>query len=786
LWPSGLAAIAVEGLSPIDQRQLPSTVEVADLCFYFGHGVTFERADATSIAQFKYSIAKKDDPYRASDAKETLAKFAEAFLDYRRNYGTGAVDKKLDFQLITNRPIYQPFVLALRGLASGTALSGEAARQAGQVRKATKLQGKPLAAFAGKLKLLGGTGSLPATKRELASQLVDWSATRDPIAAARLGQLKELVREKAGHKGSGQNLIHRTDILAALDISDPSELLPCPSAIADVGPVLEREQLQEAVDLVQSISAPLLVHAPGGIGKTVFLTSLASRLGHNHEVVFFDCFGGGSYRSPEDARHLPRKGLVHIANTLAFRGLCDPILPGSPDVDALLRTFRRRLLQTLETIGRGTPGRRLALFLDAIDNADFAARQSSEDCFPVKLLESLDAEPIPGLTLVVSCRSERKPSTHAKFHELELRPFSLSETTVFLFDRIHKLTRMEVNVAQARSRGNARVLAYLVLGGREMLHESEIQKHVVLDELLLRRITEAFDKATARGYRNAQVEAFLAGLAVLPPPVPVDEYASANGLERSAVLSFASDLFPLIECSNHGLMFKDEPTETLVQKKYGSSRIALKRLAKKLLERQTSSVYAARALPGLLHQIGDASGLFKLAFDDRIPTAVTSVVGKRNVRYARLKAATLNAAIRKDYNQLTQLLVELSSVAAVDLRGAKYILDNPDLVVAASDVDSKRRLFETRTGWPGTRHARLAIANALSGDGPKLAATQRPRTSGSVTIDEMRPRGNLRRAPRRKTLLRYRWYSFWRDARLRHHAISKLGSTGTHTKCPPD
>lgn len=32
---------------------------------------------------------------------------------------------------------------------------------------------------------------------------------------------------------------------------------------------------------------------------------------------------------PGDARHLPRKGLVHIVNELACRGLCDPLLPGT-------------------------------------------------------------------------------------------------------------------------------------------------------------------------------------------------------------------------------------------------------------------------------------------------------------------------------------------------------------------------------------------------------------------------------------------------------------------------
>ena len=138
------------------------------------------------------------------------------------------------------------------------------------------------------------------------------------------------------------------------------------------------------------------------------METLANKLANDHEVVFFDCFGGGAYRSPEDARHLPKKGLVHIANTLAFRGLCDPMLPDNPDLQALLRTFRRRLVQSLETLGRVAPGRNIALVIDAIDNAAIAAGPRNDDCFPVNLLESLQTEPIEDLKLILSCRPERR------------------------------------------------------------------------------------------------------------------------------------------------------------------------------------------------------------------------------------------------------------------------------------------------------------------------------------------------------------------------------------------
>lgn len=723
LWPdTDLNAIAVEGPSPADQAGASSaTIDIADLTFYHGGRPNFEDASQVTIAQLKYSIANQNKDFRAHHAKKTVTKFGETYCSFKRKYGVQAVEEKLDFQLITNQPISDSLLQAIEATATESSTKGDVKTQAEQFKTASGLTGKPLAAFARKIKIIGRSGSLPQTKDELASLLVDWSATSDPIAASRLGKLRDLVRDKAGYAGTNRNLIMRTDVLAALLIGDPKDLLPCEAALVDVGKVLKRTQLGEAISRIGSMSTPLLIHATGGVGKTVFMDSLASKITTDHEVVFFDCFGGGAYRSPEDARHLPKKGLIHIANTLAFRGLCDPMLPDSPDIYTLLSTFRRRLTQCLNTISRMTPGRKLAILIDAIDNAAFAAGQSSEDSFPIKLLESLDTEPIDGLKLIMSCRTERKPKTYAKLDEFELVPFTKEETNAFLRARLKSVTAIEVKVAQARSGGNPRVLDYLVKAGRGLLDPSEINKAIELDDLIQQRITDALSLATKQGYEEKDLSAFLAGLAVLPPPVPVDEYAAAHGMELAAIESFASDLSPLLERTNHGLMFRDEPTETLIHKRYATSLDALERVASNLLARQDASVYAARALPRLLHQLDAGERLFALAFDDRIPASITSTVGKRNIQYARLKAATLHAALKVDYNSLVRLLVELSTIAEVDQRGADYLLNHPDLVVAAEDDDARRRLFEIRTAWPGTRHARLAIVNVLSGDSTEAA-----------------------------------------------------------------
>jgi len=715
---SELCGIAVEGLSPRDQKTASKeAAEIADLTLYYGNATEFAYAARTTVAQFKYSNADRDTDFRASHAKTTVEKFAKTYSELREQHGAAAVSDKLRFELVTNRPIYGPLLDALRALSEVRASSEEAKSQAKQFTEASGLSGQQLAEFAGKFTLFGRSPDLPTVKGDLSRLLIDWSGTSgDSLAAGRLGELKQMVRDKAGHAGTDKNLILRTDILSALQVSDPEDLLPCKPAIADVGPVLEREQLSDAVQQVRNLTRPLLIHASGGVGKTVFMTSLAKSLSNECEVVFFDCFGGGAYRSPSDARHLPKRGLVHIANTLAFRGLCDPILPNITDVEALLATFRRRLAQALGAIQKIIPGRSLVLFLDAIDNAQLVADERGEKSFPKLLAESLFDEPFPGVELIVSCRPERKPQTYVQFQEFGLLPFTTSETTTYLRTRLKGLSAQEINVAQARSGGNARVLDYLIRADRGLLGPSEIDKKIELDDLIQKRITDALSSAIERGYEQKDIDVFLAGLAVLPPPVPLHEYAGANGMQLTEIESFASDLRQLLERTNQGIMFRDEPTETLVHQRYASSKDALERLSKNLLARQDSSVYAARALPYLLQKLDDTQRLFELAFDERVPASITSAVGKRNVRYARIKAAVLHAASKDNKNLLVQLLVELSTVAAVDQRGAAYILDHPDLAVATSDSDSMRRLYETRTSWPGARHARLAIANTLSNE----------------------------------------------------------------------
>lgn len=714
--------IAVEGFAHEDQGNVSNEGnEIADAVLYFGRNANLQHAKRVVVVQVKYSKAAEHKPFRAADAKKTIDKFARTYRACKTSIGTTKARQKLRFELVTNRPIEPALVEAIQGLALQSPLKGEAKVQAKQMADACKLRGKDLAEFAARLEMIGLTGDLRDNKQQLALTLVDWSDARDHMARRRLADIRDMAREKAGLIKQRRNVIVRTDVLAALHLTSDRDLLPAPASFPPIGKVVDRVQLEDTVNRIPQLTRPLVVHAEGGFGKTVFMNSLAARLADEHETILFDCFGMGQYRASDDSRHLPSRGLVHIANELACRGLCDPLLPSTSHSEDILRAFRMRLEQVVSTLRRGSTDRQLVLLLDAIDNASEIARDRNQDSFPRLLLQSLEhGAPVAGLQVVVSARTHRRLAATGEIcaDELELQPFVEQETRAFLRTRVTKVTEVMVQVGQARSKGNARVLEHLVAESG-LLALSEIDKPIDLDDLIQHRIDQALIEARKLGNSEHNIRAFLAGLATLPPPVPLKEFAQVNGMPEGAVVSFAADLSQLLEQTKHGLMFRDEPTETLIRRKYAGDAAPLRELANNLFAMQAESVYAATTLPDLLLQLEDGEKLFKLAFDERLPASITGTVGQQAIRHARLRAAVAHAVHVNDLDCLVPLLVELSTLAAMDQRGTTYLLDYPDLVVASADSDSLRRMFDARTKWPGSRHARLAIAHALMGETPE-------------------------------------------------------------------
>lgn len=305
----------------------------------------------------------------------------------------------------------------------------------------------------------------------------------------------------------------------------------------------------------------------------MFVESLAAELGAEDEVVLFDCLGGGAYRVMTDGRHKPERGLLHIVNELACRGLCDPILPGTSDAAEVVRRSLQRFRQAIEVVRRTKPGGRLLIVIDAADNAALEAARRGPPSFPRELLEALSTQAaIDGLFVIATARTERYENAigDAECRPFALAPFTFPESEAYISARRPDASAAQMQVVHRRADGNPRVIANLIEPDRDLVGETQSEAKVEVESLIQERIDRAVKLAHQKGGHPDAISAFLCALSVLPPPVPTDEIATAFGISSAEVESFAADLSPLLDRTRHGIIFRDEPTETLVEQKYGS------------------------------------------------------------------------------------------------------------------------------------------------------------------------------------------------------------------------
>ncbi|HEN3605499.1 TPA: hypothetical protein U5E23_002777, partial [Yersinia enterocolitica] len=710
-----LFAIVIEGLSPNEDLKLGKEAEdIADLVLYYGNGDTFETCTAQQILQFKYKEAS--EPVTSSYLKKTIKKFAATLRNFKASISDEDIVKKLSFGFVTNAEFSGELWDAIACLKSGRAPGSNSAKKQLEYLKTwckeEKVEAEDIFLL---IEFRAATNDLPAQNRFLRRTISDWSADSSGLAARRLFALVELVREKSQIEGQGKNSIRREDILDALEC-DEDQLFPADTRFVDVGDVVERSASQDVKDEIEASNLPVFLHADGGVGKTVFIQSLTTYLTDTFEIVVFDCFGGGSYRSEAQARHLPRVGLLQIVNELATRGLCDPLFPTDSDQYGLIEIARKRFKQASETVKSQSSLQGILVVLDAADNAQLEAEARNEIAFPRLLLASLSAEPIEGVKLLLTARPHRMESVIGKSQtkRLALEPFTKEETWSFLETRRKNITDVEFSAVFARSQGNARVLEYLVESWDSHVSGNAPQSEISVEELIAQKCVKIFRDLHMAGWLEIEIREFFAALSLLPPPIPLTELAEALGWSETQVKSAASDLAPMLELVKHGAIFRDEPTETYIKDHYAREAAAQQSIAQRLLTRQKDSMYAAEALPHFLAVIGDSDRAYQLAGSDEFPSMIETEYGRRKLKLARLYAA-FSLAIRDDnLDRVLSLTMQLSQVASANARGDQFIRRSPALATILGDSDASRRLFNDRSGWRGGRDARLIVAYSFT------------------------------------------------------------------------
>ena len=669
-----------------------------------------EGGRSTHYVQLKHSSVRKNKPLGLTELGKTLLAFAKRYAEHIARDRVSNTSETISFSLVTNRQLGTRLVAAFDSIRRGDFVS-IAQRQ--RLEKATKLSDDSLRSFFASLSVVDGEGDYIVQHEELHGELAEFLAGF--VDSSEVDNIVSLVSERAlPHtvKQRRKGEILREDVLQRLGVTSDRDLFPAPREFEAIQHLIRREQHENLMSHILQATTPVIIHAAGGVGKSVVACQIAESLPKGSLGLVYDCFGSGKYRNPSEPRHRPCDALIQIANELAAAGYCRTLIAhhGTP-ADALFRSFLERLTQAVQTLREIEPNALLVILIDAADNAEMAAQENIGDqCFASGLLRVNLPE---GCRLVALCRTERREMLKAKstVQQLALNPFSEAETAAHLRSKFPSATDYDVKEFHRLTGENPRVQAIALHSGQQSLEEIlanlgpavttvaaqiEAQLHLAVSGIKDRSITDV----------SRQVDSICLGLANLPPFIPVTVLAKAAQVEESTIHSFVSDLGHPLWHSDTSVMFRDEPTETWFREQFAADTAQIKRYVAALEPLAKDFPYVAKALPQLLLKSEDYARLVELALsDDFLPE--NNPIDARNIRVYRLQFA-FRAALRLGRTaDAVQLAFRAGEEVAGDQRQLHLLRQNVDIIAPLLDPTRVQELAYRQLlsgGWPGSKN----------------------------------------------------------------------------------
>ena len=702
-----LVAISIEGPSPDEWTgDLPVSEgeEVIDIAEYFG-SEDIQRARLIRYMQLKHSTLHATAPWTASGLEKTVKGFAKRYRELLLTFSADGLAPKLEFWFVSNRPVGTTFVEAVDDAAAGVT-----ARHPDELQKLerfTDLKGDGLAAFLKLLRFEDREDECWEQRHILSQDVRGYLPDADVDGPLKL---KELVTRKASSEGERNPTITKMDVLRALD-TDEGRLFPAPCLIESLSMAVPRTQEPELTRAIITATAPVIVHASAGVGKTVFATRISCGLPDGSTCILYDCFGNGRYRNASGYRHRHKDAFVQIANELAGKGLCHLLIPTSrADAAAYVRAFVHRISQAAILVRLANPRALLCIVVDAADNAQMAAEEIGETR---SFVRDLIREKMPeGVRLVFLCRSHRRDALDPPVEAvpLELQSFSLDETAAYLRQWFPDASEHDIHEFHRLSSENPRVQALTLSRNMtlsntlRLLGPNPTTVEDTIEGLLEGAIAKLKDRVGP--VEKSQVDKICAGLAALRPLIPIPILSKISGVDEEAIKSFAIDLGRPLLVAGDTIQFFDEPAETWFREKFRPSAGAMADFIESLKPLTATSAYAASALPQLMLEAGKFSELVELAVTSAaLPE--TSPLEKRDVELQRLQFA-LKAGLRSNrYLDAAKLALKAGGESAGDDRRRKILQANTDLAATFLETNLVQEIVSRRifgSGWLGSHH----------------------------------------------------------------------------------
>lgn len=712
LLPGGddLVAVTIEGSSPseVDGKHVDAGEELIDVGLYYG-AERIETASRLRYVQLKHSSRRTDEPWTASGLEKTIAGFGARYRALRAKLPQMEVDSRLQFALVTNRPIDSRVAETLHALKCGTRTTH--AKLAAQLRGYSGLPASLARSFFKLLEVDGLEDGLWAQKNLLHEDIRGYLPGADGDAPV---LLKDLVSRKASSEFQRNPVIRLYDILQVLRVG-PDDLYPAPNLIREPTTSIARAQEHEVLNEVLSAASPVIIHADGGVGKSIMSTRLARSMPAGSVAIVYDCFGDGMYRSAHNWRHRHNDACTQIGNELAARRLCHPLLQAPADPKAWVRALTHRLNQAAGSLVADNPDAVLCIIIDAADNAEMAARDLGE---PGSFVRDLIRMPLPAaVRLVFTCRTHRRTYLQAPVDaiQIELQPFSFEETSEHLRQRFDEATDNDVAETRYLSSGNPRVQAMAMSAAASLdqmlrsLGPNPTTIDAAIGELLASALAKLRD--SVGGLDVGQIDSICRGLAVLRPLIPLSVMSELTGVDASAIRSFVFDMGRPLMLSGDTIHFTDEPAETWFRENFRPEAGDFDAFISRLRPLAQGSAYVASTLPQLLLEAHRHDELVSLALStDGLPTA--NPLERREVELRRLTFALKASLRRKDYLAAAKLALKAAGEVAGEerqtdlLRSSVHMAGHLFAADQAIEIAS-RRAFETE--WLGSHHVYDAV-----------------------------------------------------------------------------
>jgi hypothetical protein len=704
---SKLVAVTIEGASVLESPGSAFGVaeEIIDVAEYYG-SENIADSQRISYLQLKHSTKNVREPWTPSGLERTIGGFAKRFQELTKTFGLEFVADRFQFCFVSNRPVDRKFIDSIEDARNGATSRHPAEYK--KLTKFTKLRGSRLSAFCKLLTFVGEQPGFLEQRIQLGYETTQYLAGNDVDAPVRL---KELVVCKATSEGAADPAIRYTDVLRALNVNQ-HDLFPAQPHLTDGSNSIVRQQEQAMAKAIVEANAPLIIHASGGVGKSVLAQRLGRHFPAGSAVVVYDCFANGAYRRAASKRHRHKDALVQIANEFSTSALCDLLIP-TPHADTVdfLRTFAHRLRQTQLSLGDSSPDALVIVIVDAADNAELVARESADGH---SFIRDLLQEPLPhGVRLVALSRTERvylleAPST---VQQLELKAFEKNETAELLKAKFPGASEPDVEEFHRLTSRNPRVQAAVLSEAEDlsgMLRQLGPQPTTVEDMLaglLEKAVNKLLDNAPA--VERSQIQRICTALAVLRPFIPISIIAELTNVDPAAIRSFAADLGRPLLIAAEAIQFRDEPTETWFRKRFKpATPQELQAFIDVLRPLANTNAYAAAALPQLMLEAGELTQLVELALSSH-RVGESRPVEQRDVEVQRLLFALKASLKAQRYEDAAKLAMKAAQETVGHERQFKLFQDNPDLVARFIKPEQllemvSRRPFHGK--WLGAEH----------------------------------------------------------------------------------